>query len=31
MKGILLGMLAAALCYLARRGIYAALRAIFGR
>lgn len=30
MKSYLVGALAAALCYVARRGIWAALRAIFG-
>jgi hypothetical protein len=31
MKHHLIGALAAVLCYLARRGIHALLRAIFGR
>ena len=30
MRRLLLGMLIASLCYLARRGIYALVRAVFG-
>lgn len=31
MKRLLIGMLIASLCYLARRGIYAIVRAVFGK